>query len=305
MSEDDQPDKIPVADTLGDVDDPPHACTGCGEAFETVGDLLDHDCDGAGFDDFDDSNGGGDHRVAADGGRGRIDTAAEFLEWSFEIRGEDCLVVTNDISTDDDRPDRAAIWAAESVEIPEGVVVEQQYDAPGTAPAVRDRDVEGWTKYELRLAEPVRADGGTEYGRDIEEFDPDGRDRPPMDALEAAAPDDEVAAVRFVPPEVARRFLSLAPHQGRVLFEIGATIEAGDGPVHDYDVREAYEARHGGACDTDWFDFQVARLADNGFVATTTRANGHTEVDLTEDARRILANHAHYQAQYVGGDDDA
>lgn len=145
-----------IAATVKDDADS-HACEGCGQTFEEIGRLLDHDCEG----DWDGPDPDDDSPTAlADGGVDSIETAEEFLEWSFEIRNEDCLVVTNDISGNDDRPNRATIWAAESIDVPEGVVVETEKEAEGTAPAVEDRDVEGWTKYELRLAEQALADGG-------------------------------------------------------------------------------------------------------------------------------------------------
>jgi len=73
-------------------------------------------------------------------------TRYQFGAWLTALAGE-TVVVTDRSRT----PSMAAVWSKDGLdEIPSGVKVVRKHDASGDSLAVRDRDVEGWTKHELR-----------------------------------------------------------------------------------------------------------------------------------------------------------
>lgn len=77
-----------------------------------------------------------------------IGSPEALLKWSLDIRGPECLVVENDTK----RPTELDIWSKEPLEVPDGVHVIASL-ADGTAPAMEDRDVEGWHRYVLTLSD--------------------------------------------------------------------------------------------------------------------------------------------------------
>lgn len=76
-----------------------------------------------------------------------VTNAGEFAQWSLDTRGPECRMIGNGT----DEMTSITAWVKDSLTIPDGVRVVRQYEAEGTAPAMRDNDVEGWNKYELEL----------------------------------------------------------------------------------------------------------------------------------------------------------
>lgn len=72
----------------------------------------------------------------------------EFQLWLEECVDEhDAYVVENDT----EEPTKASLWSPEKLYVPAAVTVNFSGEATGNAPAVEDKDVEGWYKYDVEL----------------------------------------------------------------------------------------------------------------------------------------------------------
>lgn len=83
-----------------------------------------------------------------------METATDFYDWTFEVRGESCKCVSNHPvgDGDGDVPARATFWSEDEMSFPDRVVIEDERVATGEAPAVDEDAVEGWNRYDVTFA---------------------------------------------------------------------------------------------------------------------------------------------------------
>lgn len=80
-----------------------------------------------------------------------MDSAEDFYEWTFEIRGNDCKCVSNKPvgSNNENVSAKATFWSKEPMDFPRDVSLVESGLATGEAPAVDEEEVSGWNKYEV------------------------------------------------------------------------------------------------------------------------------------------------------------